>query len=277
MDITVYNKDVTKGMEEIDTGSVDLIITSPPYWNLKDYKHPKQLGLNLTYKHYLVVLEKVLLECMRVIRHDAFICINVGDVREKAKESITQRPRLYSIQASIINYFLTMDFDLFQHFIWEKHSVKKDNLIHGSTCNGKYKDFAVPPFLYSDLNTEHILVFRKPGIRKRPTLEERQSSEHNLIKKITLQDWLHPVWKINSPRKGQHKGTFPKEIPHRLIKIFSLKGETVLDPFAGTGTTLVSAIENQRNAIGYELNSDFIQPFIDEYELTKRSYEFVKD
>jgi DNA modification methylase len=267
LNITVYHKDVTKGMEEIQTGTIDLIITSPPYWNLKDYNHPKQLGLNITYKHYMKLLQKVLIECMRVIKVDSFICINVGDVRT-AKYIQSGRPRIYSIQSSIIHLFEEMDFDLYQHFIWEKNSVKKEKKIHGSVCQGEYKGYAVPPFLYTDLSTEHILVFRKPGIRERSPMEERQRNKHSVLDKKLLQDWLKPVWRINSPpKKGIHKATFPNEVVYRLIKLFSLHGETILDPFVGTGTTLKCANENERKAIGYEINLDYIKPFIDEYQL----------
>jgi site-specific DNA-methyltransferase (adenine-specific) len=274
MNLTIYNKDVSEGLIEIPTGTIDLVITSPPYWNLKDYNHPKQIGLNLTYKHYINELKKVFTECMRVIKEDSFICINVADIRTgKYKQS--GRPRLYPIQSSLIQFFVEeMDFDLFQHFIWEKNSVKTEKKIHGSICTGEYKNYAVPPFLYNDLSIEHILIFRKPGIRKRASIEARQESKYNLLEKSLLQEWLKPVWKINSPRKGDHKATFPIEIVNRLIKTLSLQGDTVLDPFVGTGTTLLSAYRNQRNSIGYEINEDYLLNIVTELDLNKTNYGY---
>ncbi|MBT2677368.1 site-specific DNA-methyltransferase [Bacillus sp. ISL-35] len=269
MDLTIYNKD-SSCMDEIQTGTIDLIITSPPYWNLKNYEHPEQLGFNVSYKQYLYQLKKHFHECMRVLKEDSFICINVGDIRSgKYKE--TGRPRLYSIQSDIISFFtVEMDFDLFQHFIWEKFGVKKgekSKLIYGSVGKGEYKDFGVPPFLYNDLLTEHILVFRKPGNRKREINYEQQAEAQNLIPKEILKDWLHPIWKINPSRHNLHKATFPDEIAMRLIRLFSLKNDIVLDPFAGTGTTLRNATEQGRNAIGYELNTNYIKDIIDSNKL----------
>lgn len=257
-------------MEEIATASVDFILTSPPYWNLVDYKHPNQIGNNVSYKHYLHQLKKTLLECMRVIKEDSMICLVVGDIRT-GKYKQTGRPRLYSIQSSIIQFFTEeMDFDLFQHFIWEKYGVKKgekSSLIYGSVCRGKYKDFGVPPFLYTDLLSEHILVFRKPGIRERPPIEERQKDNLNLISKDELNTWLKPIWKINSNKDPLHRATFPYSLANQLIKLYTLKGDIVLDPFAGTGTALKCAIDLERNAIGYEINLTYFENLIKEYQL----------
>ncbi|MFJ5717290.1 DNA-methyltransferase [Neobacillus sp. NPDC093127] len=276
MDLTIYNKDSSR-MSEIKSGTIDLIITSPPYWNLKDYEHPEQLGLNLSYKQYLYQLKKHFYECMRVLKEDAFICINVGDIRSgRYKE--TGRPRLYSLQSDIINFFTEeMDFDLFQHFIWEKLGVKKgakSTIIYGSVGKGGYKDFGFPPFLYTDLLTEHILVFRKPGNRKRDVIDRLKEQSLNLIPKEILKEWLHPIWKINSLKHISHKATFPDEIAIRLIRLFSLENETVLDPFSGTGTTLRNAIELGRNAIGYELNANYINELIKFHKLTQEGDKY---
>lgn len=264
-------------MGELATGSVDLIITSPPYWNLKDYKHPKQLGKSQTYKHFLYVLKQNLIECMRVLKEDSFACFIVGDIRT-SKYSSTGRPKLYSLQSSLI-HFLTeeMDLDLFSHFIWHKYGIKqgeKESIVYGSVCTGEYKGWAVPPFLYTDLLTEYILVFRKPGMRKRASAGERQRESLNLISKDELREWLDPVWKINSPTNSKHRATFPAELVKRLIRLFSLKGDIILDPFTGTGTTLSTAIEHHRNAIGYELNLEPLEDLIKDYSLKRDNCRF---
>lgn len=248
-------------MNEIETGTIDLIVTSPPYWNLIDYNHVDQLGKGLSYKMFLKKLKQNLFECMRVLKEDSFICIIVGDVRTGDYKQ-NGRPRIYSLQSSLIEYFTEeMDFDLFQHFIWEKYGVKKGKgpNIYGSVGTGKNKDKAVAPLLYSDLIMEHVLVFRKPGKRSRGTIEERLSDKENVLIKEDLIQWLNPVWKVHSPPDANHPATFPNELCRRLISLYSLKGEIVLDPFAGTGTTLVNALKLGRYAYGYEINPQYFQ------------------
>jgi DNA modification methylase len=262
LELKLYNKDSTDGLKEIQTGSIDLIITSPPYWNIVDYSHPDQLGKGMTYKMFLKILKRNFFECMRVLKEDAFICIIVGDVRTGEYKQ-TGRPRIYSLQSNIIEHFTEeMDFDLFQHFIWEKYGVKKGKgpNIYGSVGTGENKDKAVPPLLYSDLIMEHVLIFRKPGKRNRGTILERLANQENVIIKSDLIEWLNPVWKIHSPPDPTgHPATFPDELIYRLVKLFSLKDDKVLDPFAGTGTTLKIAKKLGRNAYGYELNSSYVE------------------
>ncbi|MFD1739497.1 DNA-methyltransferase [Bacillus salitolerans] len=269
MDITVYNKD-SSTIAELENGSIDLIITSPPYWFLKDYDHPKQLGFNMTYKQYINQLKVHFHECIRVLKKDSYICINVADVRTGEYKQ-TGRPRLYPIQSDLISFFTEeMDFDLSQHFIWEKFGVKKGEkvaLIRGSVGKGKYKKFGVAPFLYTDLLAEHILVFRKPGYRDRGTIFERQDEELNRIPKELLKDWLNPVWKINAGKHPIHKAVFPDELVKRLVCLFSLKNDVILDPFCGVGTTLRLANDLGRNAIGFELNRNYLEELINLYGL----------
>jgi len=266
-------------MRELNTGSVDLIVTSPPYWNLVDYDHSEQLGKNMSYKQFLHYLKRNLLECMRILKEDGLACFVVGDIRSR-KYNNKNRPNIYPLHADLIHFFTEeMDFDLFQHFIWEKYGVKKgekEGIIYGSTCRGEYKDYAVPPYLYNDLLTEHILVFRKPGQRNLPTLEERQGEITNLLKKSELQYWLNPVWRINSTSTKKHQATFPYELAERLIRMYSLKGDVVLDPFCGTGTTLKAAVHWQRNAIGFEVNENYILDFVKAYGLLKQKDIYVR-
>lgn len=270
LSLKIYQKDSTSNMNDIPTNSIDLIITSPPYWDLRDYNHENQIGNGYSFKHFVKTLENNLYECARVLKNDAACCFIVADIRNRDKYKKDGRPKIYSMQSEIIHFFTnTLDFELFQHFFWKKGGVKSSGIIYGSVCQGEYKDFAVPPALYSDLLVEHILIFRKPGFREFPPLNERfESCVHNKIPKDTLQEWLHPIWDINPRKHKLHKATFPDEIPKRLIKMYSLSGGIVLDPFAGTGTTLYAAINNNRNAIGYEINLDYLQEIIKDYNLS---------
>lgn len=274
MQLKLFHKDSTKDMSELNTASIDLIITSPPYWNLVDYEFEKQLGYGLTYKHFLLLLKNTLIECMRVLKDDAFAVFVVADIRKRSGyRGKDERPRIYPLHADIINFFLEMDFDFFQHFIWRKQGINKPKgpIVYGTVGNKEYKGLASPPFLYSDLLMEHIIVFRKPG-RKRtlPSPQERFLDQYNQIKFDDLRLWVDPVWHINSPADDNHPATFPAELAYRLIKMFSFRNDFVLDPFAGSGTALSVALSIERNAIGYELNPSYIDILVGQYpELTK--------
>ncbi|OEF98849.1 hypothetical protein BHF71_10660 [Vulcanibacillus modesticaldus] len=144
---------------------------------------------------------------------------------------------------------------------------RKGKIVWGSVD----KRWAVPPYLYADLSIEHIIVFRKPG-KKRDlhSMEERQAEEYNRIPKEKFLDWANPVWEINSPHNKKHPATFPSSLVNRLIKMYSLKNDIVLDPFCGIGTTVKEAIKLKRNAIGYEINKTYINDLIDEYNLKRK-------
>ena len=282
MDLKIFIKDSTKDMSEIDTNSIDLIITSPPYWDIIDYNHPNQLGRGLTYKHFLQLLKSNFLECMRVVKEDSFIAIIVGDIRKGGKEIFNkdERPRVYPFHSDIINYFIEMDFELFQQFIWQKTSVKKGEkgkILYGSRGTGEFIEYAAPPFLYTDLSVEHILVFRKPGNKQKRDFTFRLTDEFTRIPIEKAKEWMNPVWKIESPRNKKHKATFPNEIATRLIKLFSMRNDLVLDPFCGTGTVIKEAIKLQRNAIGYELSQDFLSDLSVELDLTKTDFGYCNN
>lgn len=266
MDLIIYNRDSTKDMAEIETASVDLILTSPPYWNIKNYDNRNQLGLGLTYEHFIYMLKKNLIECMRVLKEDRLAIFIVGDVRTIAGyggRATNSRPRVFSIQSEIIQYFNEMGFDTFAHLIWHKTSVKK-----GRKCNllyGAVKDnYIYPPFIYTDLSIEHILIFRKPG-DKRELLPLKERGDG--ILKETIGDWLNPIWNIEPSRNDEHPATFPPELVKRLILMFSLRNDIVLDPFCGTGTTLEQAIQLDRKSIGYEINERYLMRIINKYKL----------
>jgi DNA modification methylase len=278
LDLLIYQKDSTKDLLEIKTASVDLILTSPPYWNIVDYENSSQLGSGLTYKQFIRIFKKNLLECMRVLKEDSFGIFIVGDVRKGTKYTGKgSRPRMYSLQSDIIRYFTEMDFDFFSHIIWKKESVKKGEkgkIIYGSVGKGKYKDFVAPPYIYTDLSIEHILIFRKPGIKQEIPLLERLSDEHTRILKKDVEKWLDPVWYITPRRHSTHPATFPEELVERLIKMYSKKGDIVLDPFSGTGTTLKVALDLHRNAIGYEINEKYIHELTKSYPLKQQENVF---
>lgn len=254
--LLLYKKDVLNGLSETSTASVDFIITSPPYWATVDYGYEGQLGQGLTYPHFLLNLEKVWLECMRVLKADSFITIIAADIRKRAGE----RPKLYSFHCDIINFFQKMDLPLSQHYIWLKPAVnhKKGKLIYGSVGTKKHKSLVCPPYIYSELSIEHILVFRKSGKRLLPSLDSRLIDPQNALSTSEVREWVKPVWNIISPFCPHHPATLAPEVARRLIRMYSLSGDWILDPFAGSGTSLIEAIKYSRNAIGYEMKGDYI-------------------
>lgn len=261
MILQIFNKS-SEDMNEIQTSSIDLVLTSPPYWDLINYGEKNQVGIGLTYKHYLNKLENILLERMRVLKSDTFIVMIVADIRKQAHYlGGEERPQIYPLHADIIQYFLSMGFQFFQHFIWKKTAINKPKgkIIYGSVGRGSNKGIASPPFLYSDLLFEHVLVFRKPGKRRlMPSLEERFKDPYNAIDIVLAKEWVSPIWHIESPKHPYHPATFPTELAYRLIKMYSFRGEVVLDPFVGSGTTIDTALRLNRNAIGYEINEKYV-------------------
>ncbi|KUO96523.1 DNA methyltransferase [Ferroacidibacillus organovorans] len=141
--LSLYQKDSTAGMSEINTCSIDLILTSPPYWDIIDYKNCNQLGQGLTYKHFMLILKNNIIECMRVLKEDGLAVFVVGDIRkEKNYSGKIGRPRIYPLHSDIIQIFVDMEFDFFQHFIWRKKGVKKGQLkgiIYGSVGSGSLR------------------------------------------------------------------------------------------------------------------------------------------
>lgn len=273
MQMLIYQKDSTQDMSEINTASIELVLTSPPYWNIIDYKHNKQLGQGLTYNHYIFMLKKTLLECMRVLKEDAFAVFIVGDIRKSAKYlGKEERPKIFSLHSDIIQYFIEMGFEFHSHIIWKKTSVKKGEkgkILYCPVGKGKYKNYGTGPFVYTDLSIEHILIFRKPGKLRKLSLDERLSDEYNRIPKRDLEKWVDPVWFIDSQLNNQHPATFPAELACRLIKMYSLRNDTVLDPFCGIGTTLDVSFSLERNSIGYEINEKYITELSEYYNLNK--------
>lgn len=270
MGIKIYNKNSIENMKEINTNSIDLVITSPPYWDIKDYKSDEQLGLGLTYKCYLELLKKNIFECMRVLKEVGFCVFNVADIRKNVSKSKYSRSKIYPIHSDLIQYFISMDFEFFSHTIWKKESVKKGDkgkIIYGSVD----KEYIYPPYVYNDLSIEHILVFRKPGNQRNlPKLNERVDK----FLKEDIEDWFTPIWNINpSSHNKDHPATFPDELVNRIINLYSIKGDTILDPFCGTGTTLKVANELQRNAIGYEINLGYLTTIIKDMQMTNNNKE----
>lgn len=256
-------------MLELHNNSVDFIVTSPPYWNLVNYDNEEQLGYNDSYDEYIETLKKCLDSFIRVLKDDRYIAINIGDVINEVTYKNSKINIIQSIQSDIIHYLVSKKLFLFRHITWYKPNSNAG--IRGPY----YEGYFFPRKFYPQLNTEHILVFYKnfsdtissTKCKKRYN-EILDRIPSKLYPSLTSSLWEIPTitsQKISKSNKKKHPAPFPEDIPFRLIKMFTFKGETVLDPFMGKGTSLKMALALERNAVGYELNKYYLDIFLNTY------------
>lgn len=249
---TIINGDSRK-MSELKDNSIHLIITSPPYWQLKDYGTENQIGFNDSYEQYINHLNLVWRECHRVLHNGCRLCINIGD--QFARSVYYGRYKVIPIHSEIIRFCETIGFDFMGQIIWQKTTTT--NTTGGGAVMGS---FPYPRNGIVKLDFEYILLFKKQGEAPKPTKEQKDQSA------MSNEDWntyFNGHWYFNGARQDKHLAMFPEELPKRLIRMFSFPGETVLDPFMGSGTTAYVARNLERNSVGYEINPNFI-PLIKE-------------
>lgn len=243
----IINGDSRK-MSELQDKSVHLIVTSPPYWQLKDYGIKNQIGFNDSYEQYINNLNLVWRECHRVLHDGCRLCINIGD--QFARSVYYGRYKVIPIHSEIIRFCETIGFDFMGQIIWQKATTM--NTTGGGAVMGS---FPHPRNGIVKLDFEYILLFKKQGNAPKPTQEQKAQSA------MTNEEWntyFNGHWYFNGAKQDKHLAMFPEELPKRLIKMFSFPQETVLDPFMGSGTTAAVAKALGRNSVGYEINNDFI-------------------
>jgi site-specific DNA-methyltransferase (adenine-specific) len=258
-------------MKEIEDGSVHLIITSPPYWQLKDYGVEEQIGFNDTYENYINSLNLVWKECYRVLDKGCRLCINVGD--QFARAAYYGRYKVISIRTEIIKFCEAVGFDFMGAIIWQKKTTT--NTSGGASLMGSYP---FPRNGVLSIDYEFILLFKKLGVPKKP---DKKSKE---LSKLTKEEWysyFRGHWNFGGAKQKGHLAMFPEELPKRLIRMFSFVGDVVLDPFLGSGTTSLSAKNNSRNSVGYEINKEFISHIKQKLQVNKLGFfrtlfEFVE-
>lgn len=261
----------SRQMKELADNSVHLAITSPPYWQLKDYGTDNQIGFHDTYENYINNLNLVWKECYRTLHNGCRLCVNIGD--QFARAVYYGRYKVIPIREEIIKFCENIGFDYMGAIIWQK--VTTSNTTGGGVQMGSYP---YPRNGILKLDYEFILVFKKLGDAPKPTKEQKELS------KMTAEEWntfFAGHWNFAGARQNNHIAMFPEELPRRLIKMFSFIGETVLDPFAGSGTTSLAAKNLDRNSVGFEINPDFIPVIKEKLEVHQTdtngtTYEFLK-
>ena len=238
----------SRNLSLIPDKSVHLIITSPPYWQLKDYGNDNQIGFHDSYECYINNLNMVWSECNRILHDGCRLCINIGD--QFARSVYYGRYKVIPIRTEIIRFCETLGMDYMGAIIWQKQTTM--NTTGGGAVMGS---FPYPRNGILKIDYEFILIFKKQGKAPAPSLEQKNLSE------MTKEEWntyFASHWTFGGAKQDGHIAVFPEELPHRLIKMFSFAGETVFDPFMGSGTTALAARNLQRNSIGYEINPDFV-------------------
>lgn len=247
-------------MDAIADASVDLIVTSPPYPMVEMWdegmgiqnpaitnaiaRHDGAAAFGLMHTE----LDKVWDEVCRVTKPSAFVCINIGD----ATRTINGGFQLFSNHSRIIQHFLQKGFCCLPPILWRK-PTNAPNKFMGSGM--------LPAGAYVTLEHEYILVFRKGGKRVFKSELEKAKRQQSAFFWEERNQWFSDLWEIRgtgqkllNKNSRERSGAYPFEIPYRLINMYSVKGDVVLDPFLGTGTTSLAALAAGRNSIGYEMD-----------------------
>jgi len=236
----------SESMGELDDESVHLIVTSPPYWDIKDYGSPEQIGYDDKLDEYIDRLKSVWSECYRVLKPGCRMVINIGDQYHRASDG---RPyQITPLNAHVINSVLdasSRNMLFLGSIIWQK--ISNTETSGGASVMGSY---GRPRNGYVSYDYEYINIFRKPG--DDPSVPKELVEEDE----ITLEEWrtlFSGHWNFTGAEQKEHPAPFPEELPRRIMRMFSFTGDRVLDPFLGRGTTISVADELDRSGIGYEI------------------------
>lgn len=245
---TLYHGDA-RNISFLPDNSVHLVVTSPPYWNLKEYKRGEnQLGIIDDYESFVFELSKVWQECYRVLVPGGRVVCVVGDVCLSRRKY--GRHVVMPLHSDIAVSCRKIGFDNLNPILWHKISNAAFEANSGSSFLGKpYEPNAI---IKNDV--EYILMERKPGGYRNPSNEQREQSR---IAKEDYDAWFRQIWNLPGASLRNHPAPFPLELATRLVKMFSFVGDTVLDPFCGSGTTMIAAMQSGRNSIGIETEIEY--------------------
>jgi modification methylase len=247
--------------------SIHLVVTSPPYWKLKKYnEHASQLGHIQDYESFLGELNKAWSEVYRVLVPGGRLVCVVGDVCLSRKAN--GRHLVMPLHSDICVNCRKLGFDNLNPIIWHKISNANYEIQGNSTFLGKpYEPNAI---IKNDI--EFILMQRKPGGYRKPTAAQRKSS---MLKKDEFSAWFQQFWTLGGASTKTHPAPYPVELAYRLVRMFSFTEDTVLDPFVGTGTTMLAAMRSGRNSIGIEIDPQYFE--MTSERLTKENQNLFGD
>ena len=245
----------SRDLSFIPNNSVHLILTSPPYWNLKEYKKGEnQLGIIEDYEVFISELSRVWRECFRILVPGGRLVCVVGDVCLSRRKF--GRHVVMPLHSDIAVACRKIGFDNLNPILWHKISNATFEVNNGTSFLGKpYEPNAI---IKNDL--EYILMQRKPGGYRKPTDEQRAKSR---IGKADYEEWFRQIWTLPGASTRNHPAPFPIGLATRLVRMFSFWGDIVVDPFCGSGTTMIAAIQNDRNSVGVEVEPQYCQSILD--------------
>jgi len=240
---TIYTQD-NKSVPQIETGSVHLAVTSPPYFNAREYSTWD------TVDDYLVDMRKSFEEVFRVLKPGRKFCLNISDLPEKGESGVRWIP----LGPHLLMAALSVGFELVDRVIWFKTPMK----------GFQYGSLPYPPSPLICDSMEYIYILRKPNTGKTSYEHVSQlQKEASRLQREIYAEYTKQIWTIRRVRlKGNEAGhiaPFPYEIPERCVRLYSFVGETILDPFAGSGTTAQAAIKNRRNSIMVEQDASYVK------------------
>lgn len=255
----------SENMRELQGGSIHLVVTSPPYFNAP-FDYP---GLFESYDAYLEKMRKVAKELKRVIASGRVVCIVCDDTLIKGKK--------YPVVADLTKIYIEEGFIYRDKIIW----IKPEGYIRISRRSGVLLQHPYPMYFYPDNIQETILIFQNGKFNYNSIHEKIKETSKIEISEYQEKKWYLTTWNITNVlplKKRLENGiaAFPEEISYRLIKLFSYVGETVLDPFTGSGTTNKMAARLKRNSVGYEIDLELCEIVKEKMSLKQRSL-FTKD
>jgi len=240
-----------RSMDELAPESVHLVLTSPPYWTLKEYRPSSgQMGHIEDYEEFLGELDRVWRHCFRALVHGGRLVCVVGDVCLSRRKN-NGRHTVVPLHASIQDHCRKIGYDNLAPIIWHKIANAAHEVENGSGFLGKpYEPNSV---IKNDI--EFILMQRKPGGYRTPDVATRVLS---IISAENHKKWFQQIWEgVTGASTRYHPAPYPVELAERIVRMFSFVGDTVLDPFLGTGTTSIAAAKTGRNSIGFEVDEHY--------------------
>ena len=239
MSHTLYNGD-SKNLKFIQDNSIDLIVTSPPYYNAKEYSQWD------TINDYLKDMRRIFKECFKKLKPGRKLCLNISDIPIKGESGVRWIP----LGPYLITTLEKVGYELIDRIFWFKTPL----------MGFQYGSLPFPPYPLICDSVEYIYVFRKPGKADYKYLNPENKNASKLSREEYM-EYTKQIWSIRRVRlkdnKNGHTAPFPYELPYRCIKMYSFVGDTVLDPFGGSGTTSLAALDLKRNSIISEINSDY--------------------
>jgi site-specific DNA-methyltransferase (adenine-specific)/site-specific DNA-methyltransferase (cytosine-N4-specific) len=238
----------SENMKEVPSSSIHLVVTSPPYYNAP-FDFP---NLFSSYDEFLKLLRGIGKELLRVLQPGRYACFVTQDVRIEG--------RLYPIVADLIHVMVyEVGFEYQEKIVWRK----PEGYIRISRRSGVLVQHPYPMYYYPDNIYEEIVVFKKPGEFDRASVPEHVKEKSRIdVGRFQAEKWYLSVWDIKNvlpiEKWSKYTAAFPEELVERLIKLYSYWGETVLDPFLGTGTTCAVAKRLGRNCVGYEIDLELM-------------------